>query len=357
MLRTNYLLTILLSVLFLVVASCTGKSGDGNSDSQQIFLTSQTPEFDSDELLIGNPIYMIRVGSHLVITDTKADSAFLIIDIDNNVFNGQFGRIGQGPGDFRKMSQIMKIPRAGNRFGIYNYSTKEYGSVSLDSIDHSNIKFLPVFQTEGAAWQLMRLENGNYVTSNSYDEYPELFTVYDSDGKLIGRTGERPMSEEAKNYQPAESTAAYQYVLSVSPDGKKILAQSNGESAVFSHVDGDSIIADVVMYDSEADVDYKFENGSFWGMIGKKPMGFIYSDVTDSEVYILKSELPYEGNEVTSLTANTLLVYDWNGNKQREYRLDRRIRIFTAPDSDGIIYAITEDGCDPTIISYDLNQQ
>lgn len=344
-------------MLFLGVASCAGKSGDGSSDSQQIFLTSQTPGFDSDELLIGNPIYMLRVGNHLVVTDTKADSAFLIIDIDNNIFNGQFGRIGQGPGDFRKMSQIMKIPRAGNRFGVYNYSTKEYGTVSLDSIDHRNINFSPVFQTEGAAWQLMRLENGNYVTSNSYDEYPELFTVYDSDGKLIGRTGERPMSEEAKNYQPAESTAAYQYVLSVSPDGKKILAQSNGESAVFSHVVGDSIIADIIMYNPEADVDYKFENGSFWGMIGKKPMGFIYSDVTDSEVFILKSELPYEGNEVTSLTANTLLVYDWKGNKQREYRLDRRIRIFTAPGSDGIIYAITEDGCDPTIISYNLNQQ
>lgn len=342
---------------FLGIASCVGKTGDGNSDSQQIFLTSQTPGFDSDEPLIGNPIYMIRVGSHLVITDTKADSALLIIDIDNNIFNGQFGRIGQGPGDFRKMSQIMKIPRAGNRFGIYNSSTKEYGTVSLDSIDHSNIKFLPIFQTEGAAWQLMRLENGNYVTSNSYDEYPELFTVYDSDGKLIGRTGERPMSEEAKNYPPAESTAAYQYVLSVSPDGKKVLAQSCGEIAVFSHTDGDSIVTDTIIYDPQKDIDYEFENGSFLGMRGKTPMGFIYGDVTDSEVFILKSELPYEGNGVTSLTANTLLVYDWNGNKQREYRLDRRIRIFTAPGSDGIIYAITEDGCDPTIISYNLNQQ
>ncbi len=90
---------------------------------------------------------------------------------------------------------------------------------------------------------LTPLANGRYVTIGSYDNHYDLFTLYDSEGHLTGRYGNRPMPDEVKDLPPVAATAAYQYMPLVSPDGTRVAAiPSMGEAAAFYKVSGDSLV-------------------------------------------------------------------------------------------------------------------
>ncbi|MCM1449905.1 MAG: TolB-like 6-bladed beta-propeller domain-containing protein [Clostridiales bacterium] len=346
---TLHLSVLLMAIPVLsIISSCGSKKPD---EVIPIEVMTQDVDLSGQELIMGTPI-ISRVGKYLVIDDFKSDSVITVIDSESATILGTFLSQGQGPGEF---GNLTLIGLAGdNELLISDPLKKQVTSFKID--DASDKVIIPVAQLtpQGKFWSMNRLANGQYVTSNGYDEYLQLFTIYNSDGSLASRCGNRLFPDENKDQRPVDLTAAYQYTLSVSPDGRRIAAVNMGENAMFFELSGDSLVMTGKIFNPEAEPDHVFTADGYMGISGKsnKPWGFISGAVTQEGVYILKSDIPF--SEDSSWTGRQLLYYDWEGNLVADYRLDRRISNMTAPGPDGTMYAIVVDDCDPTLVAINL---
>lgn len=309
-----------------------------------------------EELLIGNPLSIVRSGNLLAINDNKGDSALIILDIADNKYIGQFGRKGSGPGEFGRLTLIASDDP---EFLISEPLTHRVTAVKIDSKERT-AGYTPVFETETSLWYIEKLANGNYITTEGYVDYTELFKILSPEGNVISLTGDRQIPERL-SHLPAEAvTAAYQFRPFVSPDRKKVLALGSGEAAGFYKVDADTVALISQFFNPAAEADHNFSDQNYLGQTGKVPMGFVTAAVSNDAVYILNSEFSIDdctkdGKEsIDYVTGNVIYIYDWNGNRIGELHTDRRLRHITAPDASGRMYAITEDGCDPTVVVLEI---
>lgn len=338
----------------LILSACKGGARNASESDSIIEMTSTETDFGDQEIMIGRPLSMNRVGDFLLILDNKTDSLFHIVDIATPRYIGQFGTRGGGPSDFSNIILLSGIPGANDRFGILDTDKNRYYTCTLSG-DLSH----PYTRDEGIelknAWFVSPLANGMYVSSKGYVDWPEIFTLYTPQGKEAGHFGDRMVPEDYRKYPPVSQTAAYQYSLEVAPDGKRVAAiGSMADAAGFYRLDGDSLklVSQYCEYQGEQKFDP--EKGDYLGVAEDCAVGIIDSASDKDHVYLLLSDLRMNDSDKgkNPWSANVVKVYDWEGNKKMEYRLDRRVRLITAPDKDGVIYAVTSEGCDPTIISF-----
>lgn len=346
---------IIPTLSLVLLAACVACSG---STEQEYFVTDITsaPVDFGEEVIIGSPISMSRNGDLLAINDNKADSAFLIIDIAHNKYIGQFGRKGSGPGEFGRLTMISS---GNDGFIISEPLDNRATAVKIDP-QNQTASYKPIFQTETSFWYLEKLANGNYLTSEGYVDYPELFKIISPEGKVVTLTGDRQMPDNVRRLPNVAGTAAYQFAPYLSPDRKKVLALGSGEAAGFYRVDADTVALISQFFNPAADADHKFSDQNYLGQLGKRPMGFVAAAASDDAVYILNSEFSIEDcqksgeSNIDYVTGKVIYVYDWEGKRIGEFHTDRRLRHITAPDDEGRMYALTEDGCDPTVVVLDI---
>lgn len=334
-----------------ILASCTGtKSRTEAPASGEIHVTDVIIAGD-EEVIMGACANMVSTGNYLALLDLKADSVFHLFNTGKEArYLGEFGRKGNGPGEFGNIA-LLAPDHINNNSLIIN--SPQTGIVYTATIGESNdsVKLSYSLRTKlDNAWFVEQIGNGDYVTSNGYVDYPELFAVYDSLGQLRHHTGDRQIPQELESYPPIATTAAYQYGISVSPDGRHVAAIGTpGESAGFYRLVGDSLR--LVNQFSNGTAEHIFADGEYQGVDAEKtPYGFLVGTCDNERVYILSSELMI--NDKQGFTGRTILVYDWEGNHKGSYTLDRRIRSFAASGEPGHFYAISEDGTDPILVEF-----
>lgn len=339
------------ALIFAGLAACSSKDSAG---PEIIDLTGEIIPFEQ-EALIARAISISRRGDFLAVVDIKSDSVAHLFSLNPVRYHGQFGPKGQGPGEFDGVTMVGTMKGSHPAFTVYQPHrgvlcsltvTPESGQIKLDT--------LTVLKN---AWTIEEIPSMGYITTNGYVNYPELFAVFDKEGREVRHCGDRQIPDEYKDLDPVQTTAAFQYGLTVSPDGTRVAAVSaSGEAAGFYRVEGDSLILVSQFYNSAARPDYHFQDGQYLGQQGETPNGFLTRASDNDNVYILWSELPFKNDSVgRSFTGDRILVYNWDGEKTGEYRLDRRVKVITAPTPDDrSIIAITEDDCEPTLVRFPL---
>lgn len=334
------------------ISSCAGS--DKPADTAATLIPVELT--NADDAIFGNVLSMNRVGDYLILGDSKIDSLFHLVDLNGPTYIRQFGRKGNGPGEFSALALFSPIPNSANTFGIFDAGSKQLTIVTI--APDGSIAYAPGPEIDGEVWQLIPLANGSYVTSPGYAEYYELLNVYAPDGSFVGRTAKRPMPESATNHKPTIATAAWQFNLAPSPDGTRISAMGSGEAASFLQLDGDSITTIASFYNPDAELDHNFSSDFYMGIGGKVPMGFVSQSASPTTVYYIVADraLVDDPEGVSYVTGSTVKAYTWQGSPAGRITLDKRIRHLAAPQTQGdnTFYAITEDGCDPTLVSFTL---
>jgi hypothetical protein len=342
--------TIITGLTALALAACSQ-----NKEPQVTDITLAPVDLPADEAIFGSVISMERVGNYLILLDTKADSLYHLVDITGATPIRQFGRKGNGPGEFSNLTLSSPIPGSSNSIGIFDASSKKLTIATI--APDGTITYTPGPKINGEVWQLIQLANGNYITSPGYAEHYELLNIFAPDGSFIARTAKRPMPDDATTHTPQIATAAWQYNLTPSPDGTRISAMGIGEAAAFMRLDGDSIVTTASFFNKNADHDHNFSAEYYMGISGNTPFGFVSQAVSDQNIYIIVSDRAIKDcsqDDSSYITGDIIKIYDWNGNHTATIHTDKRLRHITSPTPDGTIYAITEDGCNPTIVKFKI---
>ena len=335
------------ALLAAMFVSCSDRKAGGIETKE---ITVEEVEL-TPEAIIGRALSIERAGDYLLVLDNKIDSMTHLIDVGRNRYAGQFVAKGAGPGEFGNIVMISTLPGRDNAFSVLRTDLHDLFLAEVKGTDSLYLAYTRIANLPDA-WYVRGLANGDYVISNGYVDWPEMFTVLDSEGNVKGRYGDRMPDERAAGASPQAITAAYQFEPVVSPDGTKVAGIPSGdEAAAFFRLEGDTLRT--VNRFCRHTMKNIFENGNYLGVNGKDggEVCFI-SGVADNEhVYIL-----YSGQEFSKAdwTGNMLWVYDWDGNKTGEYTLSKRIRSMTAPDESGRIYAISEDGTDPILVTFSV---
>lgn len=334
-----------------ILAGCAGS--DKNNEPWIAELTVERVDFGEEDPIFAGPLSMHRTGDFIVMWDTKADSAIRLFDMsgDRPHYVGEFGRKGSGPYDFSNITLLTPIPGRTDAFGVYDPNHNRYTEVVLTK--DGGVSYKQSVSLENG-WFVNRTADGGFINSNGYCDYYELCEKYDSTGRLTGRYGDRQIPAPYAGYAPVEVTAAYQYELIQSPDGKKLLAMSTGgEAAGFYRFEGDSVVMVSQFFDRG--LDEEFVDGRYMGVRGKTPYGFAAAACDDEYVYILNSDRSMNDDVDAFTSADLMEVYDWQGVRQGRYHLDRRVSQITTPYSDGVMYGVSSDGTDPEIVVLRLN--
>lgn len=333
-------------VLALATAACSGAKEAPVTD------VTVTDAGFGDEAMIGNPISLERSGTTLLVLDTKGSHLFHLFDISSGDYLGQACKRGQGPGEMAGVALASACPPADGALGSYIITQPEAGRVWRLDVGPDSIRPLTLLaDSVSDAWELMQMPDGCFIGTNGYVEWPELYTVYSPDGRVARRGGRRHVPSEHASLSPVDITAAYQYSLVPSPAWRHLFAMGNGENAMIYEMQADSLVLTHEI--TGPGFKHTFDGeGHYRGATDESLIGFISAAATDSLVYVLSSDRTFADDN--GWMSREIRAYDWHGDLRATLRPDKTLRLITPPDASGRIYAISEDGTDPRIVTIQI---
>lgn len=343
----SFLIPSLLAISITLFSSCARKE----EKVPQISLHVEPLLQDSGTLKLITPTKIYAFGDDLIIQDMRADSVLIWVDANKKEVAGSFLSYGNGPDQIGRMASINKLSDQEGSIGIFDPGNGRMTEITLESGNGHAVNRVQQLDMYYRVPTLVKLANGCYLSSFSYETKGDLFSIFSPKGRLMNFIGERPISEKDKSLQPLEITAAYQYNIFASPDGNKVAAIGTfGEAAAFYKLENDELVPVVSFFNSDANVDRIFEDGIYRGIEDNQPLGYISASSNDAGVFVLVSDRPLNSEDGLSMTANKIVQFDWDGKKVAEYVTDRRISHLATPCGNGKMYGIMSDNCVPTLV-------
>jgi hypothetical protein len=307
--------------------------------------------YDMNDLMIGSGGAIIATDDHHIVgLDYNEDFFFYRQNVNYPDSLSQFGKQGQGPGEFIHPMNLQYI--SDDLIGCYDASSKEFSEITLDThTRHLKVKTLSFTL---ANFRILKTVYGQYIGLGAYPD--EMFLLYDSLGNKVKSFFEYPFKDtEEKNIKNILRAMAYQGQIS-----------SNLSKTKFAYA---ASYADIIHFYEIAYNDIqlikKIEN-RFCEYIPEeigqemgsrlKPTNLhasvdLYS--TDKYVYLLYSGKSFHDVREKAFESNQLRIYDWSGNLIKEVKLDVSCKNLCVSSDDQTMWAIAEIP-EPTIVQFNL---
>lgn len=285
-----------------------------------------------------NQSFEIITAENKLIVSTKNDShLFKVFDLVTYELTTQFGQIGQGPCEFEFPTSIQVINRSNEKIelGLFNRSKWIFQTLNFPEFTCVSKPSKPFdFNFQKLLWVRDSLFFGIGIFPNKY----AIYNQNDSATRVLDIP--YPFQDGKLNASP-NVAMNQQGDIFLKPDGTKILVTSNF-SPFFDIIDTQnfSLIkrmegwAPSVVENNNTDVistSLKRDN----------KFGFISSSVTDEKIYLLYSGKKFTNNPFYS---NILHIYDWEGNKLEEIKLDIEVEHISISKDGKKLFTYHDDG-------------
>jgi hypothetical protein len=274
------------------------------------------------------------IGDYLVLLDRKSKKPFHVVNLLNKEYIGAYGNSGQGPGE---VLIPWKISNLNNTLITYDVGGKKILGFDIDSlINNSSSKFEKKINEKGICSSVALVENDIFYTSEleSKSRLTKLDTLngnISTYGSLLynsrqvadhnlGQACRSNMSSLKDKIVISYILAPYLEIYDIKNDTwKHILTMDN-----FAPIFTEELVGDYKKFKTKKET----------------RLGFLDISMTDKYIYMLYSgEVMHDHkNDV----GNTILVFDYQGNPQTQYKLDKFITTFQVYN-DNLIYAINKD--------------
>jgi hypothetical protein len=320
------------TVIMLSITSCHTKQ---RQESSGKILTHNSIELKDE--FIGNGGFILACKNGLV--GFEESSSFLafyhIKNTESAYVLSRFVNRGQGPNDVLYPLNIQYLNE--DTIGVYDIMNmsyyhvpflKENDSVHIRRSVHFDTRYYRVVKTAYNKYLALSVEDG-------------LFSLLDSDGKLIDKFFEYPYKDEnEKSIHNSIRALAYQGTIATSLDAKKcVYASFNGDIIHFYDIQKDHIR--LIRKAENAFPDYNIEDNSA-RTHARSIRGYVSVAATDNFVYAL-----FSGKTIKELLQNSdpmegqiLRIFDWTGTMIKEFHLDVPCKHICVSHDDGTLWAI-----------------
>lgn len=330
---------ILLLILFILF-SCNRRD-----TTMAILLEHESVEIEN--LMIGFAGGVKQVDSFLVILDYKNNAFFHLVNTERMQYDGSFGLKGDGPLDFLHPSDIIRytshslccydlMKRTVSELKFYNDSIFFNTIMKCDTLMNFNV--LPV-------------KNNNFIGVGLYQD--SMFKIINRKGRITKGYFSYPYKDETEAKIHANVRGmAYQGPMDINPSQNKLVyATSYAKQLYFFSVEEDKMRLIKEIKESYPQYIPDTSQGVSIVYDKKAPFGFTDVVTTDKFVYALYSGKSFEEYGLQDSEGDNLLVYNWQGELIRTYKLDVDVSCICVDDRDKIMYAITNNP-DPLIVKF-----
>ena len=287
-----------------------------------------------DEIMM-KPVRLAVVDSFLLLKNQHVERFFHVYNLKSRQKVGERISFGIGP---EEMLDPMCVSMAGDSLGIVD-KNKRIMDIYPDSRWLVSDTVSPVRRisfNELLVNPVCLPEVGIISSTTQSEEHK--FVLFDFEGNCLSYFGDYPSAY--KNSTVYEKLIAFMGDMAVKPDGSRW---------VMSHKAMDMI----EIYDSRLNLLHRIQgpDGIFPEVEEtqnrvRRPKtsreGYFFPVVTDEYIYVLYDGRIYDTESPTRYLRDKLLVFNWNGEPVKYYRLSEGIFHFDIDEENGVLYGITD---------------
>lgn len=284
------------------------------------------------------------VDNRLIAYDVDNTFLFSVTDLDNKMMLAKFGKLGQGPGEILGMVTTTSMV---NKNTISFFEPNKSILYTINYEDLSNPLLTEILSVKGIdlIMTLTPLSSDLFIATGIFEQ--GRYMLLDKSGKVISYNFDYPTLSNDEIFTNAHKAMSFQGELAVRPDGKR-----------FFSVCEDSEVFEIIEITQNNTLNKLFE---FHGELGNfKPDGdginsisaavsrnskmkFIDSYCTQEYIYLLYSNRVIGDNLYKAYLANTVLIFDWNGNTIKLLNLDTDVSKIAIDGNNRYMYAYSND--------------
>ena len=332
---------LIFSILFfLLCISCTNSTKEKTSffDSEIEYIPVKTEKSVTFENIY-RPRVMKVIGDKLFISDDSQEPSVHILEINEDhslSYLKGFGRIGEGPGEFTRLQDIIKTNNI-----VYMYDGSQLKLVGYNK----NGELLPEQQielkTQGLAESFYQTKKGEFVATGLFFE--DRFQVYNQEGELSGKFGNViPIDEK---FSARDNALAWRSFGAVNPEGNRVyLFAANANNIEMYNLEGELL---KTIKGKETPVPKMTLNETGWPIDNGGIMAYEGVDVNQEFIYGFYSGAKRsvfkkgKGSLFEQMEFNKIHKLDWELNLVDAYELDHIPTAF-AVDHRGGVYSISQ---------------
>lgn len=335
-------------LLVVVLISC--KNSKNSESNEHIYIDYQRINLSGH--IIGSAEGMHLVDSFLIILDSKTDSLFHIINLQNMRWK-EFGTKGQGPLEFL------------HPFHFHHAGKEIVGVWDLFKSSMTNLYINNIYQNKALQQQKILSINDNrstfaslptkYNTFISQGAYEDgMFKLLDQKGNLIKYFFEYPYKNtEEKNIPTKTRALTYQGQMMASPSLDKFcFACIYAPIISFYCIHKDSI--ELIKSNNKGYPSYIFDNESSI-ITSRNKAAYSQIFTTNEHIYALYSGRSWDEYKNLFLRSQKIEVYNWDGTLTKTYTTSIPLTLICVSPDNKKIYAIADDP-DPQLLVFNLFQ-
>jgi hypothetical protein len=286
---------------------------------------------------------LLAVSDFLIVSDPDNAYHFKTFDMATGRMIGQFGKIGDGPCEFRFPSSLQRLINEDGKVGINNRHSFRYGEIKLSN-DADSLTWA-CEELEGKFdfnyQRFVRFAEDKFVGTGLFDKRYSVSSL--PNHEITDSFGSYPFVDQSQKIDYQILAMAYQGDLILHPSLPWVLSTTfDGYNFDILKFEGSGKLADLIQKHFWPAL-FEGENGSIIQatMKPENRIGCLSAGVSEKHIYLLFSGKTVDegGNE-----SKTVLVFDWDGNPIKAIELDKPLRLITVSQDDKFLFGYYDDG-------------
>jgi len=288
---------------------------------------------------LASPRRVLKFGSHLLVQDNRTPRPFHLIDRIRKEYVQSFGQRGEGPGEFRQISSLMKERSAKDAGWVYDSRPKRLTYVDLNNLEVSlsnDAMIINLDTRTGTPLDVAWVSDSLFIGQGLFTE--GRLAQYRSDGSFLQSIGDSPPGEEDVPIPVRQH--AYHSRLDVHPEGTLIVVVTrHADQIEIFELDG--VLTKVIKGPLDFVPIYETRyTGGYARMATGKDLRFGYIDVavTATHFFALYSGRTREEYPGKANFANLIHKFTWDGELVQVFELDRDVLMITVDEEEKTLY-------------------
>jgi hypothetical protein len=350
----------MLAVSFLFLSSCDKKketlvSYFDNKPEIQLQSVTLLSEDKTD-----NPEQLLCYDTLLLLKNGRSQPIFNLVNIKNGKVLKEFGRPGNGPGEFVGNLQIDRSFQSGFINIPDNLQARMY-QYCIDSILYSdNVQPIDLFSfsvnenVKDVYYRILQINDSIFVGIQSNSS--ERFLVFNINNNEVYPQGKDPEDKNQQNNTIKKRLSdAYQGDLKYNySNNKMVFASMNSEMFEIYKLNNLNLTLEKSYYTSLPSYSLKETSDGAQYVSMQITGGHTLSlAISNQLIYMLLSKKGQEVSFYEMFKSNLILVFDWDGKPVKKFLLDCEVNEIEISTDEKRIYAI-RDNPDPEVIYFDI---